>query len=64
MVYNQKIGNNIAIDKPCVICMCPVKWNTISYAADELKQDNVFYNLVAWELKKIYFRRWACMAAN
>jgi len=53
--YGEKIWKkNIALDKASFTYTGSVKWNNIPSVADELKQDNVFYNLVARELEKFY----------
>jgi hypothetical protein len=53
--YGEKIWKkNIALDKATFTYTGSVKWNTVPSVAEELKQDNEFYNLLARELEKFY----------
>lgn len=45
---------NIALDKSTFTYNSSMKWDGIPSVAEELKQDNYFYNLFARELEKFY----------
>jgi hypothetical protein len=53
--YGEKLWKkNIALDKSTFTYNGSMKWTGIPTVADELKQDNEFYNLMARELEKFY----------
>jgi hypothetical protein len=53
--YGEKIWKkNIALDKSSFTYTGSMKWDGVPTVADELKQDNEFYNLMARELEKFY----------
>lgn len=53
--YGEKIWKkNIALDKSTFTYSGTLKWSSVPSVADELKQDNAFYNLISRELEKFY----------
>ena len=53
--YGEKIWKkNIALDKATFTYSGSLKWKELPSVADELKQDNEFYNLLSRELEKFY----------
>ena len=53
--YGEKIWKkNIALDKSTFTYSSSMKWDGVPSVAEELKQDNVFYNAFAQELEKFY----------
>lgn len=53
--YGEKIWKkNIALDRSTFTYTGSLKWSAVPSVADELKQDNEFYNLMARELEKFY----------
>ncbi len=53
--YGEKIWKkNIALDKATFSYVGSIKWSTVPSVADELTQDNEFYNLISRELEKFY----------
>lgn len=53
--YGEKIWKkNIALNKSSFSYLGSIKWESIPTIADELKQDNLFYNLLSRELEKFY----------
>lgn len=55
--YGEKIWKkNIALDKSTFTYTGSVKWAEVPSVAEELKQDNNFYNTLSRELEKFYDR--------
>jgi hypothetical protein len=53
--YGEKIWKkNIALDKASFTYSGTTKWNNIPSVAEELKEDNLFYNTLSRELEKFY----------
>ena len=53
--YGEKIWKkNIALDRVTFTYTGSVKWSDVPTVAEELKQDNAFYNLLTGELEKFY----------
>ena len=53
--YGEKIWKkNIALDKSTFTYASTMKWNGVPTVAEELNQDNIFYNVMARELEKFY----------
>ncbi len=53
--YGEKIWKkNIALDKSTFTYTGSLKWDAVPSVAEELKQDNTFYNLLSRELEKFY----------
>jgi hypothetical protein len=54
-VYGEKLWKkNIALDKATFTYTGSLKWDAVPSVAEELKQDNEFYNMLARELEKFY----------
>lgn len=53
--YGEKIWKkNIALDKSSFTYTGSIKWDNVPSVAEELRQDNELYNLLARELEKFY----------
>ena len=55
--YGEKIWKkNIALEKTSFTYLGTIKWSSVPSVADELQQDNEFYNLMARELERFYHK--------
>lgn len=53
--YGEKLWKkNIALDKTSFTYTGTIKWGNVPSVAEELQQDNEFYNLLSRELEKFY----------